>query len=451
MKRRAFLKLSAVAGSALMIPHIAEAADVNLSQVRFNAATYQKNKAQVIMIFLYGGPSELAGNLTNIDAIKQASQSNYDQYFRGVTPTANHFWQEAGGTFMESLLSSGDLNLFRTCYSKVRDENNNKSHGKCVAQNQRGRFLGEGEGIFTTLGQILQKEGMINQNTILPFVTMEGESGFYGKGDRAVPGFLRPVGVGKDLDNPYARGSVNRWFYYTRAEREVPDYETNTTASINRKMDQLAQSINEEGPIKDAFAKRGTLESFIDQIKTKPLPAGVTYPNSNSFGQKLQTAVKILSANPDTKIISLGNDGLGGWDDHNDARDYVTRMEKLFSALSAAMAHIKAEGKENEISIMVFGDFGRNVNLNSALGWDHGNNQNFYLLGGKNYFRSVGIVGETELYNPNKLNRLYLKPKNGSYWFEPLSIAATIYRIFGVENPEVLTEGYGAIDAGLFL
>jgi len=161
--------------------------------------------------------------------------------------------------------------------------------------------------------------------------------------------------------------------------------------------------------------------------------------------------VKILSANPDTKIISLGNDGLGGWDDHNDARDYVTRMEKLFSALSAAMAHIKAEGKENEISIMVFGDFGRNVNLNSALGWDHGNNQNFYLLGGKNYFRSVGIVGETELYNPNKLNRLYLKPKNGSYWFEPLSIAATIYRIFGVENPEVLTEGYGAIDAGLFL
>ena len=451
MKRRSFLKLSAIAGSALMMPDYTMAADIDLSRVNFNSATYQKNKAQVIMIFLYGGPGELAGNLSNIDAIKQASQSNYDQYFRSITPTANNFWQEAGGSFMESLLASGDLNVFRTCYSQVREDNSNKSHGKCVAQNQRGRFAGEGEGVFTTLGQILQKEGMINQNTILPFITMEGESGFYAKGDRNIPGYLSPVGVGTDLDNPYARGSINRWFYYTSQEREVPDYEKNTTASINMKMDTLAQSLNSEGAIKEAFAKRGTLEQFIAEIKEKKVPSGVTYPDQNRFGEKLQTAVKILSANPDTKIISLGSDGLGGWDDHNEARDYVTRMEKLFSALDTAVSHIKAEGKENEISIMVFGDFGRNVNLNSALGWDHGNNQNFYLLGGKNYFKSVGVKGETELYNPGKLNRLYLRPKTGSYWFEPLSIAATIYKIFGVENPEVLTEGYGAIDGGLFV
>jgi len=451
MKRRAFLKLSAVAGTSLMIPSMTEAADIDLSKVRFNSATYQKNKPQVIMIFLYGGPSELAGNLTNIEAIEKASQSKYAQYFRGVTPTANHFWQEAGGTFMESLLASGDLNLFRTCYSRVREENNNKSHGRCVSQNQRGRFIGEGAGIFTTLGQILQREGIIGKDTMLPFVTMEGESGFYGKGDRTVAGFLSPVGMGKDLDNPYARGGIHRWYYYTPQEREIPGYDKNTTAALHEKMDSLAQSLNEEGEIKEAFAKRGTLEQFIDWIKTRPLPAGVVYPESNSFGAKLQTAVRILSANPDTKVVSLGNDGLGGWDDHNDARNYVTRMEKLFSALSAAMTHIKAEGKENEISIMVFGDFGRNVNLNSALGWDHGNNQNFYLLGGKNYFRSVGIVGETELYDPNRLNRLYLRPKTGSYWFEPLSIAATVYKIFGIENPEVLTEGYGAIDGGLFV
>lgn len=451
MKRRAFLKLSAIAGSALMLPVEGLSADIDLSKVRFNAATYQKNKAQVIMIFLYGGPSELAGNLTNIDAIKQASQSNYEQYFRGITPTANRFWQEAGGTFMESLVASGDLSVFRTCYSKHREENNNKSHGKCVGQNQRGRFAGEGEGIFTTLGQVLHKEGVIDQNTILPFITMEGESGLYAKGDRAVPGFLSPVGVGKDLDNPYARGSINRWYYYTPKEREVPDYDKNSTASINQKMDAMAQSINSDGAIKEAFGKRSTLEHFIEGIKTRALPVGVTYPNNNTFGEKLQTAVKILSANPDTKVISLGNDGLGGWDDHNEARDYVTRMETLFAALEAAMSHIKAEGKENEISIMVFGDFGRNVNLNSALGWDHGNNQNFYLLGGKNYFRPVGVVGETELYNPNRLNRLYLRPKSGSYWFEPLSIAATIYKIFGVENPELLTEGYGAIDGGVFV
>jgi hypothetical protein len=449
MKRRNFLKLSLATSSLLFTPSFSSAADVDLSKVRFNATTYQTNSAQTIMIFLYGGPSELAGNITNIEAIKKASQSSYDSYFRSITPTANNFWQEAGGTFMESLIASGDLNVFRTCYSLHREERNNKSHGECVAQNQRGAFREEGEGIFTTLAQILEKNGVINQNSILPFITMEGESALYAKGDRALSGYLNPVGINQELDNPYKRESNNRWFYYTAKEREVKDYEQNTTAAINATMDTLAQKQNREGAMKEAFTKRAKLEAFINSIKARPLPAGVTYPNDNAFGEKLQTAIQILSANPDTKVISLGNDGLGGWDDHNEARDYVTRMERLFGALSSAMAHIKAEGKENSISIMIFGDFGRNVNLNSALGWDHGNNQNFYLLGGKGYFNHLGVVGETELYNPGKLNRLYLKPKSDTYSFEPLSIAATLYKIYGIENPEVLTGGYGAIEAGL--
>ncbi len=446
MKRRSFLKTSLALSSALIAPDFLQAKDVDISKVKFDSQIYRQNSAQIIMIFLYGGPSELAGNLTNIEEIKKASQSSYDDYFRGITKTANNFWQEAGGTFMETLLADGDLSVFRTCYSKHREETNNKSHGKCVAQNQRGRFSAEGEGIFTTLAQILNQNGVIDQNTILPFITMEGESSFYAKGDRAVEGYLNPVGIGKDLDNPYERSGTNRWYYYTKEEREVKDYQKIAPALLNQKMDTLAQSINQTGAIKDAFSKRGSLESFIEEIKTKTLPQGVNYPDDNQFAQKLQTAVKILSANADTKIISLGNDGLGGWDDHNEARDYVTRMQTLFSALSSAMAHIKAEGKQNEISIMVFGDFGRNVNLNSALGWDHGNNQNFYLLGGKGYLKTPGIVGETELYNPNRLNRLYLKPKDGSYSFEPLSIAATIYKAFGVINPEVLTDGYTAIE-----
>jgi hypothetical protein len=450
MKRRNFIKLSLATGAILFAPKLSSAADVDISKVRFNANTYKANSAQTIMIFLYGGPSELSGNLTNIEEIKKASQSNYDNYFRGITPTANHFWQEAGGSFMESLVASGDLNVFRTCFSTQREEQNNKSHGECVAQNQRGAFREEGAGIFTTLAQILAQQGLINENTILPFITMEGESALYAKGDKPLLGYLNPVGINQSLDNPYEREGDNRWFYYTQKEREVENYEQNTTATINAKMDALAQAQNQEGAIKEAFKKRAKLESFINQIKTRPLPDGVSYPDDNAFADKLKTAITILSANPDTKIISLGNDGLGGWDDHNEARDYVRRMEKLFSALLAAMTHIKAEGKEQNISIMIFGDFGRNVNLNSALGWDHGNNQNFFLLGGKGYFNHLGVTGETTLYNPNQLNRLYLQPTSSSYHFEPLSIAATLYKIYGIENPEVLTGGYGPIEAGLF-
>ncbi len=445
MKRRTFLKTPLAFYGALAAPRFLRALDTDLSKVGFDSGVYQQNGAQIIMIFLYGGASELAGNLTNIEEIKKASQSDYDGYFRGITKTSNGFWQEAGGVFMETLLAGGDLSVFRTCYSKHREDTNNKSHGKCVSQNQKGRFDTDKEGIFTTLAQILKHNGVIDKDTVLPFITMEGESQFFAKGDREIEGFLKPVGIGKKLDNPYARSGINRWYYYNAQEREIKDYQKIAPPLLSQKMDDLAQSQNGFGAIKEAFSKRGSLEKFIERIKTKSLPAGIKYPDNNQFAQKLQTAVKILVANRDTKIISLGNDGLGGWDDHNEARDYVTRMENLFSALSIAMAHIKAEGKEKNISIMVFGEFGRNVNLNSALGWDHGNNQNLYVLGGKGYFKTQGIVGETTLYNPNRLNRLYLKPKEGSYSFEPLCIAATVYKAFGVTNPAILTGGYDAV------
>ncbi len=451
MKRRSFIKLSAALAGILVISDRIYAKDIDISKVNFNQTVFTQNSAQTIMIFLYGGASELSGNLTNIDEIKAASQSNYDDYFRGVTKTANGFWQEAGGTFMESLVASGDLNVFRTIFSRKRDEENNKSHGICVAQNQRGAFREEGEGIFSTLARVLSEKGAIDANTVLPFITMEGESAFFSKGDTPLAGYVNPVGVNENLDNPYARDRINNWYAYTKAE--VDANSTNyrdTPPLLDAKLDALAQNMNSSGSMKGAFDKRGGLETFIEDIKTKTVPEGITYPTNNAFAKKLEAAIKILSANPDTKIISLGSGGLGGWDDHNEARDYVTRMESLFAALSTAMEHIKAEGREGNINICVFGDFGRNVNLNSALGWDHGNNQNFFLLGGKNYFNHAGVVGETKLDNSGSLNRLYLVPKSGSAEFEPLSVAATIYKIYGIENPEVLTGGYGEIGNGLF-
>ncbi len=109
------------------------------------------------------------------------------------------------------------------------------------------------------------------------------------------------------------------------------------------------------------------------------------------------------------------------------------------------MAHIRLLGKRGNINITVMGDFGRGVNLNSANGWDHGNLQTVYVLGGTNYFNIPGIVGDTELVNTGSVNRLYLRPDQSSYWFEPLSVAATLYSIYGITNPGVLTDGMDVI------
>ncbi len=426
MNRRDFLKLSMYAGCSCLLPSYVRAAGA-LDNVVFNSAIYNTNRPQTIMIFLYGGASELAGNFTNYNDFKDLSQSSYETHFgSSLTSTANGFWVEAGGTYMEELLAAHKLNVFRTCFCQVRWDNDNRSHGPCVAQNQRGSFNENASGIFTNLAHVLKEHGHIDESSKLPFLTMDGDSGFYAIGDLVRGSILSPLSLDEYLDNPFSRDN---------------DPENAS------EMDLLAQQINAPGKIRDAFEKRAEMDTFIETIKVLPDPnlsLGDAYKyEDNSFAEKLKTSMKILDANPDTQVITLATSGLGGWDDHNDARNYISRMEQLFRGLKSAMAHIDLitdSNRRDRINIMVMGDFGRGVNLNSANGWDHGNLQTAYVLGGRAYFQTPGIVGETVVEDLGSVNRLYLRPHESSYWFEPLSMASSIYSIYGITNPEVLTD-----------
>lgn len=449
MQRRDFIKLSMVAGSAILLPTLTYSKKLNLDEIIFSSAVNSTNQAQTIIIYQYGGASQLCANLTNLAEIEPLSQSNYN-YFGTITKTPNNCWAEAGGTHLETLLNNGDMSLFRSCFSHIRENTNNKAHGSCTVQNQKGSFDDDNAGLLTNLAQVLQAHGIIDENTIMPFITLEGESKFYAQGILPLDSFLKPVTLDENLENPYSRYSRD-WRYYTEVESNIPNYNhevTGTDALLHQKMDNLTKIYNQEGKIKDTFDKRISLDSFIQGLATASIPelGENTYPSENQFSDKIKTAVKILVNNPDTKVITVGTSGLGGWDDHNEAKEYVKRSESLFATLKSAMAHIKASGKEQQINIMVFGEFGRNVNLNKAQGWDHGNLQNFYVLGGKGYFNHKGIIGETIVESTGSSNRLYLKPKTGTYEFEPLSIAATLYKIYGIENPEILTNNNNAID-----
>jgi len=449
MQRRVFLKgLSLVTMSALFPTLTSASTPIDLSTVQFDSGIYTTNEAQTIMVFLYGGASELGGNLTNLDAIQAQSQNKYN--LNQLTKTTNNFWSQAGGEAMERMLANGDMNIFRTCYRK---DHESRSHGICTAENQRGLLDVEdpsyGAGIFSTLGKVLANNGVINSETTLPFLTMEGESGLFATGPFNVEAYLRPAGFNEDLSNPYSR-NLNNWnHYHMHTNDEWNSDPRPSDTQISKDMDAFVSNINAHVDIQNAFNKRAVLDTFMQGQQEKVVPNGIEYPNT-TFGKKMKAAINILTGNPDTKVVSVGGGGLGGWDDHSDAiEEYTARMRDLMSAIETSLAHLAAENKTN-VNIIVFAEFGRNANLNDSQGWDHGNNQNVFIFGGKKYFNHLGIVGETELEPIQDNNRLYTKPKDDTYTFEPYAVAATIYKMYGVKNPEVLTNGYGAIEAGLF-
>ncbi len=448
MKRRDFLKNTiAMAAATALFPRFSKgdvipvdaSNPLPLDRVLFDQNVFEKNDAQTIIVFLSGGMSDAVGNIQHIEEIKSKDMSLKKYPEKGITPTANGFWKEAGGEdFLEPMLADGNLNVFRTCYNP----GGSLAHGFSQKRNMNGNDAGYNSGIVTTLMHVLHQNGVISPTASLTNVAIDG--GDYrlledGAASQMLPDFLRPASFNRGLKNVYN--------YKMTSEGYVSVGDTSATeklnsANFNEELIALSQRHNLYDALSDIFNKRSQMSDFLDRVINNTLP--VDYPNTVD-GLKMEAAMRILVNNPDTKVVCMLG-GKSGWDDHSDAiKNHTERAYELFQAIYTAMEHAKSEGKEN-INIVLFSDFGRNLTLNSASGWDHGNNQVVYWFGGKKFFNQLGIVGETYLYEMIKKYRLYSRPKEDSYQFQPYSIAATIYALYGIRNPEVLTGGHGVID-----
>jgi hypothetical protein len=486
MKRRAFIKTMGLGGAAVYIPSTltltsllneAYAAGPDYSQVNYiQPAVFP----QVINIFLYGGPSELSGNLSNmlpvngdLNAHSQVSYSS--QLGTAITRLQNDnnglisqrgFWIGAGGAAMEFLASQGYMSVYRTMMQR---RGSTQSHRDSIFMNQKGTMdLENSPGIGTRIAKVLQTQFEAGALTafdpaqlILPFVSFEGETVFYAPDpDRPLNTLtMKPVTMrfaNNQFDNPYTRGSDGNG----PALNALVD--TVETAAVRSRFSKVRDSFRQRALMEAHLASLAAALSSALPVMNDPIDTAadfnagtgrLVYPN-NSFSNQIRAAVTLAIENPDTKFITVSNGGLGGFDDHNNGTDnYPQRMENLFNTLRAAMKHIKyANGNTpgglarntNNIIINVFGDFGRRVNLNDSLGWDHGNCQILYTLGGS-AVRPGGVsalgkvVGSTRRTGQSGSNDQYLVPQDSSYEFEPMSLAASIYRYFGVQNTQVLT------------
>ena len=457
INRRQFLKTAGICGLSLALPPYIWKQEARAALPDNIIYEIPAMIPQIIHIFLYGGPSELAGNLTNIAEIAANSQnpypSNLDPNNAGNDITPNKFWGTAGGVFMEEMLASGEMSIYRTI-NRLKDDS--KAHGRSIAQNLVGNLDLSNAGIATTLAALLEKFDPFNKpvdDLLLPFVSFEGDSRVFGLGNLDIPLALRPMSLDANFNNPYARSKNN---YLDPRDVDAND----------KIIEDLAKQVSAQFPqfekINNAFAKRGELADFIsssfnNEKINEDLPVDpdtgqkLQYPETN-FGRRLRAAVSLAIKNPESVFISLGSGGLGGWDDHSDSLTrYPGRIQLLMEALRVASRHL-ALMEANNIVINVFGDFGRNVNVNDSNGWDHGNNQNLYTIGGADISgRALGkLVGKTQRIGTPFKNRQFTSPTEDSYQCEPFAIASTIFRYFGVQNPEVLT-GEPAIDESDFV
>lgn len=105
---------------------------------------------------------------------------------------------------------------------------------------------------------------------------------------------------------------------------------------------------------------------------------GAIYPETK-LGKALKLVAEAIIGDLGVKV---GHVSIGGFDTHADQPDeHADLLTKLSEAMAAFYQDLKAHGKDKDVTIMTWSEFGRRVTSNASDGTDHGTAGPMFLLG----------------------------------------------------------------------
>jgi uncharacterized protein (DUF1501 family) len=113
------------------------------------------------------------------------------------------------------------------------------------------------------------------------------------------------------------------------------------------------------------------------------------YPQ-HEFGKRMKTIAELICSGSETKIYYVS---LSGFDTHVLQSGQHGRVLKVYSdSLKAFCDDLKEQNRFDETMVLTFSEFGRRVEQNSGKGTDHGTANNVYIVGGK--LSKAGVIND---------------------------------------------------------
>ena len=132
-----------------------------------------------------------------------------------------------------------------------------------------------------------------------------------------------------------------------------------------------------------------SVSSTITPILKSPAPEAMDLPTinggnaggDNNLSQQLDVVAKLIAAGSSTKVWSVS---LGGFDTHaNEANAQSQLLGVVSSSLTRFMSQLKNTTRQNDVTVMVYSEFGRRVKGNASEGTDHGSSGPMFIIGEK--------------------------------------------------------------------
>ena len=130
-----------------------------------------------------------------------------------------------------------------------------------------------------------------------------------------------------------------------------------------------------------------SISTNVQPLLKKPAPTPIDLPTINggnaggdsNLAQQLDVVAKLIAAGSPTKVWSVS---LGGFDTHaNEANAQAELLGAVSDSLSRFMGQIKTTTRSNDITVMVYSEFGRRVVGNGSQGTDHGTSGPMFMIG----------------------------------------------------------------------
>jgi hypothetical protein len=423
ISRRDFLRIGGLALGGLSLPDLLRAETL--------AGTKHSHKA-VIMVFLAGGPPH-----QDMVDLKPDSPSGIRGEFRPIATdvpgldVCEHMPRLArmmsNFAVLRSIVGSGPDHSAGQCMTGYKD---------AISRAQGGR-PSLGSVVSLLQGQVrpdIPSFVGLAPRTIEPRWSNPGEPGFLGLAHAPFTPLRgeKPMGPLK-----HAGGSAG----FSLDERTTIPTRLASRRSLLGELDDFRRSIDRSGVMEgmdefsrqafEILASRRVFEALDVSREDPRLRAryGVGDMKNEQDGppccmDHFLMARRLVEAG--VRVVTIA---FGRWDTHKyNFRTNAKRIPKLDMALSTLVEDLHQRGLDRDVSVIVWGEFGRTPKINTFAGRDHWPPVNFALLAGGG-MKTGQVIGATDR------QAAYVKDRP-----IPLqSVFATLYHNLGIDPGTVLT------------
>lgn len=129
----------------------------------------------------------------------------------------------------------------------------------------------------------------------------------------------------------------------------------------------------------EVYTSTGEIKTALKAGDTKSGLAA-NYPNNNPLTGHLQTIARLIGGGLGTRVYYAN---IGGFDTHaNQPGQHAYLLGAMSEAVAAFQRDLTLQGRDKDVVLMTFSEFGRRVKENASAGTDHGAASIMFVVGG---------------------------------------------------------------------